>query len=157
MSRPSKSQPSQAAMPDFHCAGVSSERRVASSAGDIGRGLYALQPSDARDLDLARVETHVQPARAHVRVLDRELDPVAPGRRWSEGVGPEGPGARGTAADLLDGHEAQVRVEADAEGARPNPAAPEDADHSIRDLPVCGATLLDPHRQRRGAAGGRLK
>src|SRR5206468_5059546 len=83
--------------------------------------------------------------------------PVPPGRRWSEGVGPERPGARGAAADLLDGHEAQVRVEADAQGARRNPAAPEDADHSIRDLPVCGAAPIDPDRLRRGVEGGRLK
>src|SRR5213594_4104628 len=123
MSRPSKSQPSQAAMPDFHCAGVSSPRRVASSAVDIGRGLYALQPSDARDLDLARVEPHVEPARAHAGGSDGELDPVPPGRPWSEGVGPDRPGAHGAAVDLLDGHKAQVRVEADAQGARRNPAA----------------------------------
>src|SRR6266571_3338945 len=157
MSRPSKSQPSQAAMPDFHCAGVSSERRVASSAGDIGRGLYALQPSDARDLDLARVEPHVEPARAYAGVSDRKLDPVASGRLWSEPVGPEGPGASGAARDLLDGREAQVRIEANAQGARQGPAAPEGADHAIRDLAVAAAELLDPHWKRRRIDRGRLK
>src|SRR6266581_8254009 len=80
MSRPSKSQPSQAATPDFHCAGVSSERRVASGAGDIGRGLYALPASRASALDRGGPPVEPWPPSGG-RLDDLLFDlPPAPGR-----------------------------------------------------------------------------
>jgi hypothetical protein len=41
----------------------------------------------ARDLDLPRVESLVEPSRAHSLVPDRELDPVAAGPRCLESMG----------------------------------------------------------------------
>src|SRR6266851_1758524 len=49
MSRPSNSQPSQAAMPDFFCAEVSSRRLRASAGGGAGLGAGAARLAIGRD------------------------------------------------------------------------------------------------------------
>ena len=54
MSRPSNSQPSQAAIPDFHCCGDRSRRRVTSCPDDGGDG--SPDGGVLRLKDVARIE-----------------------------------------------------------------------------------------------------
>src|SRR5258708_811147 len=135
------------------CFGFRGEEETASRMPLLPPG----EASDARDRDLSRVEAHVQPSRAHGWVSDRELDPVAAGRRRLKGVGPEGPRASVTAPDLLDGREAQVRREADAQGTWRSPPAPEDADDAVRDLAFAADQPFHSNRKRRRIDGGRLE
>src|SRR5918994_606110 len=82
---------------------------------------------------------------------------VAAGRLRSKRVRPERPGASGGAPDLVDGREAQVRIEADVQRARRSPAAPEDSDDSIQDPAAAGAELFHPHGDRRRIDRGGLE
>jgi hypothetical protein len=71
MSNPSNIQPSQAAMPDFHCCGDKSRRRVAPIAerGAVSGGLFGCTLAAAIDRNCDGTQALQRPAQCAASTL----------------------------------------------------------------------------------------